>query len=136
MPGPRVAYENIQVNGYTIQKGTGIFFNMDPVFKDNKFWGDPENFRPERFLVKKDDGTGGYQLQTKLTERVAAFGFGRRICVGESLAWNTLFLFITTMIRTYKMNLIQGMEYTFEPVVGGTCIPQKYTLKFTKRTTL
>lgn len=48
---------------------------MDPVLTDKVHWGDPDVFRPERFLSTNDDGT----MQLVNTERVASFGFGMQI---------------------------------------------------------
>lgn len=57
-------------------QGAGVAFNMESVFHDKKFWGDPEVFRPERFLQKSKEGSAlEYDLVN--TERIAVFGFGK-----------------------------------------------------------
>lgn len=45
---------------------------------DKKYWGDPENFRPERFLDSK-----GEFVTTKL-DHVMGFGAGKRQCLGKT----------------------------------------------------
>lgn len=67
---------------------------------DQKIWGDPENFRPERFL--SEDGKK-YQK----SEYLIPFQLGRRQCVGETLARDTIFL--------YLANIYQKFEITFDP---------------------
>lgn len=42
-----------KVRGYTIPAGAVIMPNLDSVLHDEKIWGDPQNFRPERFLDNK-----------------------------------------------------------------------------------
>jgi cytochrome P450 len=37
-------------HGYTLPKDTIVFGNFWAVHHDEKVWGDPQNFRPERFL--------------------------------------------------------------------------------------
>jgi len=44
---------------------------MVPVFMDEKYWGDPMVFRPERFL----DSSG--QIIPSIAERLPVFGFGK-----------------------------------------------------------
>ena len=41
------------MRGYTIPKDTLIIPHLDAVLMDEKIWGDPNNFRPERFLNAK-----------------------------------------------------------------------------------
>jgi cytochrome P450 len=37
-------------HGYTLPKDTIVYGNFWQVNHDKEIWGDPENFRPERFL--------------------------------------------------------------------------------------
>lgn len=39
-----------EYEGNLFPKGAVIFPNLYEVHHDKKYWGDPENFRPERFL--------------------------------------------------------------------------------------
>jgi len=128
IPGPRVATEQFKIQGYTIPKGAGVAFNMESVFHDKKFWGDPEVFRPERFLQKSKEGSVvEYDLVN--TERIAVFGFGKRICMGENLAWNSLFLFVTTLFQVFEFSSIPGMEPSTAPKMAATLAPENYSLK-------
>ena len=42
------------MRGYTIPKDTFIMPHLDSALLSEKIWGDPHNFRPERFI----DGKG------------------------------------------------------------------------------
>ena len=60
--------------------------------------------RPERFLEMFE---GGWRLVKK--DQFVPFGFGRRVCMGESLARDNLLIFLTTLlkhIRLVKMSLV------------------------------
>ncbi|KAG4067785.1 hypothetical protein HA402_010471 [Bradysia odoriphaga] len=63
------------------------------VHHDEKYWGDPENFRPERFL--NADGT------LKKEERVIPCSIGKRVCVAEGLAQVQFFLFLTGVLQRF-----------------------------------
>lgn len=52
--GMHACAEDVMFHGYRIPKGVTIFPNMDSVLKDKAIWGDPDTFRPERFM----DGDG------------------------------------------------------------------------------
>jgi len=127
LPIARMAVEDFVMQGYTIPKGAGLMFNLDPGFNDKKFWGDPEVFRPERFLDK--DATGKVKNVIN-AERVAfIFGSGRRTCPGESVARNTLFLGVTSLVRNFELGFVAGKTPDFTHQPGFSMLPKPYSLK-------
>ncbi|XP_076460969.1 cytochrome P450 1A1-like [Babylonia areolata] len=84
------------LQGYDIPEGTVVLVNLYSAFMDEKVWGDPKIFRPQRFL----DSEG--QLDRGLVEQVPAFSLGRRRCVGEFVARMELFLFFATLMQRLK----------------------------------
>jgi cytochrome P450 len=89
------ATEDVSFEGYDIPKGTHIAANQHFVHHDSKIWGDPENFRPERFLSAEG------KIQKK--EYLVPFSTGRRICIGETLARDELFLFLTSLYQRFDI---------------------------------
>src|SRR5437868_4098343 len=85
--------EDVEFHGYSIPKGTIVMPNQFYVHHDPKVWGDPMNFRPERFLTS--EGT------FKKHEALIPFSIGRRQCLGEALARDSLFLFATNLFQKY-----------------------------------
>uniref|UniRef100_A0A1B0C842 Cytochrome P450 n=1 Tax=Lutzomyia longipalpis TaxID=7200 RepID=A0A1B0C842_LUTLO len=65
---------------------------------DKVLWGDPEVFRPSRFL----DASG-----TKIIhpEHFYQFGKGRRMCMGITLAKAFLHTFLTTIVHDYRISI-------------------------------
>lgn len=55
-------------------------------------------FRPERFLAKD-----GRTLLKK--EQFIPFGFGKRVCMGESLAKAELLIFTVIMLQTIEIRM-------------------------------
>jgi len=68
---PRRVSEDTECAGYKIPKGTLLLGFLYPVFHDKSFWGDPEVFRPERFLLPSGS------LDSSRVERFVQFGFGK-----------------------------------------------------------
>jgi methyl farnesoate epoxidase/farnesoate epoxidase len=76
---------------------------------DEEYWGDPEVFRPERFI---DPGTGKF----KSSERLIPFGLGKRMCIGSTLAQNELYLFLSAFLQQFKFSDPNPKD--IEPVPG------------------
>ncbi|KAK4325035.1 hypothetical protein Pmani_004346 [Petrolisthes manimaculis] len=94
--------EETQLGGYRIPKRSWVVGNIWGIHWDSKVWGDPENFRPERFL--NDEG------QLVRSEHVLAFSVGRRNCLGESLARIEAFQFLTAMLQKYEFTVPPGQD--------------------------
>lgn len=80
--------------GQFIPKGSAILWNTWAIAHDPETFPDPYSFNPERWL----DGNG------RLTddEFVAAFGYGRRQCIGMNLAKSTLWLTAASLLATME----------------------------------
>lgn len=72
------ALREVEFHGFTIPKGTLIFANLYWAMHDPKIWGDPETFRPERFL--SEDGKSVLKHEALLP-----FSTGKRVCLGEEI---------------------------------------------------
>ena len=62
--------------GYYITAGTSVISNLWSIHHDPRLYPEPDAFKPERFLMKKED-----IRPESLIEGHYAFGFGRRYCV-------------------------------------------------------
>lgn len=52
---PHKTTKDTTICGYPIKKNTNVFVNIFSLASEKEIWGDPETFRPERFLA--DDGS-------------------------------------------------------------------------------
>ncbi|MQM14327.1 hypothetical protein Taro_047257 [Colocasia esculenta] len=81
---PHEATADCQVGGYHVPAGTILLPNVWKLHRDPHLWGpDPEEFRPERFLV----GGEGARVDVRAQQfRYLPFGSGRWMCPGINLA--------------------------------------------------
>ncbi|KAF5297441.1 hypothetical protein FQR65_LT01372 [Abscondita terminalis] len=124
--GPRRNIDNINLNGYVIPKNSTVLFNLRSTLMSKEIWGDPERFRPERFLDE----------QGKLISypEFIPFGLGKRKCLGEVLAKNWLFLFTAEILRTFTILPVDCNNLpSLAPLPGITLSPQPYVAKFVRR---
>ncbi|XP_039257651.2 cytochrome P450 2J6-like [Styela clava] len=91
---PHKTTSNTSVNGYDIPKETPIMPNIWSVHFDAEYFGDPEKFRPERFIKSGEFIPCNH---------VIPFSVGPRICLGEQLARMELFLFVTSIVQKFKI---------------------------------
>ncbi|TFK74827.1 cytochrome P450 [Pluteus cervinus] len=89
----RRVMEDDVYDGYSIPKGTIVIGNIWGISHDPLAYDNPNDFRPERFL----DATGHLNND----EKVVAFGFGRRICVGQHFASSTTWLTLACVIALF-----------------------------------
>ncbi|XP_048253325.1 cytochrome P450 2D1-like [Haliotis rufescens] len=118
---PHTVPHDVQFRGYTFPKGVLVILMLDSVLQDPDVGGDPENFRPDRFL----DDTG--KIVKK--EEFIPFSLGRRACLGESMARMELFLFLTTMIQRFKFVPVDDQMPSLDGIMGVTHSPRPFLMK-------
>ena len=128
---PHSTTKDTILNGYRIAEGTMVFGNYYAVNHDAEIWGDPEKFRPDRFLTQDDP----IITRKSLVEQVMLFGLGKRRCLGEILGRMEMFLFFVLMIQRCEfinppenpLDLSQGkLSLTWQS------LPQKILVKHRK----
>ena len=90
----RAMTQDYNHNGYFFPKGALLLENLCFMMKDPAHFPDPEVFNPNRFL----DVDGKFVRN----ERMVSFGIGQRICMGESLARQELFMFFGSLVQRLK----------------------------------
>ena len=93
VPHATIEDRDLIFDGFRIPKGTTVMFNLDSVLFDPNIFENPTEFNPNCFL----DEHGGVIQQKELIP----FGIGRRKCIGESMAKMEMFLYLTTLLKTF-----------------------------------
>ena len=96
----RQSLEDATIGKYFIPAGTVVMGLLCAMHHDEKFWGDPWEFRPERFMDRN-----GQLIPPDHPNRkhLMPFGNGSRVCVGEIFALRRLFIFITSVVQTFDL---------------------------------
>ncbi|KIM28315.1 hypothetical protein M408DRAFT_23718 [Serendipita vermifera MAFF 305830] len=97
---PHVTSQDEVINGHLIPAGSLVLPNNEAMFTDPGVWGDPESFRPERFLE-----SGADSLPNPL---VVIFGYGMRVCPGLYLADRIGFLYSASMAMLFDVLPLEG----------------------------
>ncbi|KAI4491407.1 hypothetical protein M0804_002799 [Polistes exclamans] len=112
------ATKDTTFQGYFIPANTTMITNFAEMNNDPDFWGDPENFRPERFL--NDDG----QLNKDFT---LPFGAGHRLCAGETFARYMMFEVFAALMQNFEFAFVDGQPTNLEDKYPGLIITPKET---------
>ncbi|XP_059056664.1 probable cytochrome P450 304a1 [Achroia grisella] len=97
---PHCAINDTKFHGFDIPKGTMVNANFHMLHMDKEIWGDPENFRPERFIV---DGRLDLSVDKSLP-----FGAGRRLCAGETYARQAMFQVFAAFMQAFRVSPAGG----------------------------
>ncbi|XP_002737140.1 cytochrome P450 1A5-like [Saccoglossus kowalevskii] len=100
---PHTTTIDTSVGEYKLPKYTWVWMNLWNVHMNEKHWKKPEEFRPERFL----DADGNLVPKP---ENVLPFSTGRRVCVGEALAKNEMFLIFVSLFQNYTFKVPPGKD--------------------------
>ncbi|CAH8362878.1 unnamed protein product [Eruca vesicaria subsp. sativa] len=121
----RFFQEGCKVGGFYVPEKTTLMVNAYAVMRDPKYWADPDEFKPERFL-----DTWQEEERKEQALKYIPFGSGRRGCPGENLAH----ILIGTAIGV----MIQGFEWRFkedkvnmEEAVAGLSLTMAHPLMCT-----
>ncbi|CAI0452082.1 unnamed protein product [Linum tenue] len=95
----RKCVQECEIGGYKIPENSMLFVNMWSVGRNPKYWADPLEFRPERFLDSHVDMKGQHF-------ELLPFGSGRRICAGMSLALQELPAALAAVIQCFDFEVV------------------------------
>ncbi len=102
---PRFTTADTTIAAVPVPKGTTLFINLWWLHHDPEFWGDPDKFRPERFL---DDGGLLLPADHPNRKHLMPFSAGIRACVGDQLAQIRMFLLLSNLVKRFVLLLAPG----------------------------
>ncbi|GBN12798.1 Cytochrome P450 18a1 [Araneus ventricosus] len=112
--------------GYDIPKGTVVIANFWNAHHDPRYWKEPEEFKPERFLSK--DGKSVVK-----SNNFMPFSTGRRACPGESMAYIEMFLYFTSILQKFEVAFPPGKKVDFAAKLSVTLRLEPFLVRFIPR---
>ncbi|KAI5730597.1 hypothetical protein M8J76_015514 [Diaphorina citri] len=121
------AMKTSRLGSYVIPQDSIILVNLWSIMRDQEHWGDPDVFRPERFIHP----TSGEVLYD---ETLIPFGLGKRRCLGEPMARTSLFIFLSSLLYHFNISIPSDEPLPAVTVLDGvTLAPAPYKACFTSR---
>ncbi|PPD69341.1 hypothetical protein GOBAR_DD33778 [Gossypium barbadense] len=100
---PRETTEDCVVGDYEIPAKTRVIINAKSIGTDPKYWENPHDFQPDRFMKSSVDFKGQHL-------EFLPFGVGRRGCPGMSFAIMLLQLMVANFLYRFDWELPEGMS--------------------------
>lgn len=131
---PHSAMHDTTIGQYHVPAGTTVLPLFWTLHHDPTFWGDPWNFRPERFL---DDQGALLPAHAPCRRHLMPFGAGPRVCLGEVFATKRLTIFLTHVVRAFDLHPPSCDQLTsYDPrtyLTGVVLTPNAYTIRLVTR---
>ncbi len=105
----REAVGDCEIGGYYVPAGTQLIMSQWVMHRDPRYYEDPLEFRPERWL---DSSTSMLPRYTYFP-----FGGGPRLCIGQSFAKMEAVLLLATIARSFRLRTAPGERVTPRPSI-------------------
>ncbi|KAA1094636.1 cytochrome P450 monooxygenase 67 [Puccinia graminis f. sp. tritici] len=111
--------------GRHIPEGTKVRFSNYAIQRDERYFHDPDEFRPQRWLRNAEEKLREGEDTERLNEK-AFFSFliGPGACVAKNLAWMEMRLVVATLLTSYDVAFAKG----FDPVAFEASWTDAYLL--------
>jgi len=120
----RRAIHAVNLGGHELARGSLVVIPIWSLHHDPRWFPDPENFRPERFLP------GAAEIPRSA---FMPFGVGPHFCLGQQFATLEMAIIAAMLIRNYDFSLDPGQSLP-EPEVDVVLKPRERLLvRFTRR---
>ena len=101
----RRVLEPLVLGDHTVQVGTLCLVSPALLHRDPRWWAEPEEFRPDRWLRRVPGEADRFDSKSPGQPRGAylPFGAGPRMCIGEQFAWSEAATVLAELGRTWRL---------------------------------
>ncbi|XP_037025509.1 cytochrome P450 3A12-like isoform X2 [Bradysia coprophila] len=103
----RVCTKNWSYGNIKIKRTTTIFLCLWALHRDESYFDDPDEFKPERFLPENKDRMNQYAF--------VPFGLGQRACIGIRFAYESLKLLFIHLVRNFEVKMREDTNLQYKP---------------------
>ncbi|KAH7554638.1 hypothetical protein JRO89_XS12G0251500 [Xanthoceras sorbifolium] len=112
----REAFEDIKLGDFQLPKGVHVWSFIPELHRDPDNWGpDVGEFKPERFA-------GGISEACKYPQAYVPFGYGTRMCIGQTFAMLELKIVLSLLLSRFSFSM--SPNYRHSPVYKMFVMPQ------------
>ncbi|HUB67192.1 MAG TPA: cytochrome P450 [Candidatus Methylacidiphilales bacterium] len=106
----RRALEDVTIGEYEVPRRTIVIASQYVIHRDERFWPQAGEFRPERWLDEKAQAA-----RPKFA--YFPFGGGARICIGDAFAWAEGIILLSVIARRWRFEATPGHIPGLNPTV-------------------
>ncbi len=117
----RMNIEDDVLGDYFLKKGTILGVSIYELHRNEKYWEEPESFKPERFLEENRKQIMPYYMP---------FGAGPRLCIGNNFAMYEMILAVNSILKKFEIST-DYEEIKMNPLI--TLKPVGIKMKFASK---
>ncbi len=106
----RIAVEADTLSGFALPAGSDVLLSPYHLHRHPRYWPDPEQFRPERFLADHAADRPRFAY--------VPFSGGPRHCIGEAFSFNEMLVHLAKFARRYSLRRVSPEPVAFEAQVN------------------
>jgi cytochrome P450 len=117
--------EDVLLDGVALPAGTPMFFVLRPAMLDERNFGEPHDYRPDRWAP-------GHALGNHEPRTFMQFGSGPRVCPGRHLAAVEIRMVLAMLVQQFRLELVVPPE-SIQEVLAFTLVPSRMPVRLLRR---
>ena len=132
---PHIVVSPVTIGGFELPVDTIVLGNLYGIMHDPNVWPDPNHFNPEANFPTAVSSDEVREAFARRMQSFIPFSVGKRVCLGETLARQELFLFFVGLMQRFRVaaSLEHPLPSEYLGTHGITRAPMAYKLLFIKR---
>jgi sterol 14-demethylase len=127
----RLSRQPVEIGGHTLPAGSLVGSMMGLINLDPTLYRDPDRYDPARYAALRTDELQSPSIKQR---HFGAFGLGRHVCPGRSLAYVMVATALIALLRDYRVELRERPRRWFHLMTAGLARPVgRFTFAATRR---